>query len=161
MSEHRKYMEKMIGYPAKAGFCEPVEGFGERPQDAYLAMRQMSDEIVSLRTQLQQAEARVAELEKAGDLLCDELRQWQATEHDQDSLAAMAYWRDIRSLSGSDAFILRQQAEAAEEGIVYALRTVGNVDPFEVNIHKFANDYAQRLRQQADELDAGKAGGGS
>ena len=55
------------------------------------------------------------------------------------------------------AAILRKQAEAVEEAIVYALRTVGNVDPFEVDIHRFANDYAQRLRQQADEAE--RAGG--
>lgn len=62
----------------------------------------------------------------------------------------------MTSVSGR-SYVLRKQAEAAEEAIVCALRTVGNVDPFEVNIHKFANDYAQRLRQQADEAD--RAGG--
>lgn len=59
--------------------------------------------------------------------------------------------------SGGKAWLLRQQADTAEKAIVFALRTVGNVDPFEVNIHKFANDYAQRLRQQADEAE--RAGG--
>lgn len=57
----------------------------------------------------------------------------------------------------SQAHILRKQADAAEEAIVFALRTAGNVDPFEVNMRKFANDYAQRLRQQADEAE--RAGG--
>ncbi len=54
-------------------------------------------------------------------------------------------------------WLLRKQAEAVEEAVVYALRTVGNVDPFEVDIHRFANDCAQRLRQQADEAE--RAGG--
>lgn len=103
--------------------------------DSYTAMTGARDEIIILRQQLTNAQAenevlraRVAQLESAVP--------WTIYG---DNLTAT---------------ILRKQAEAAEEGIVYALRTVGNVDPFEVNIHKFANDYAQRLRQQA-----GKAGG--
>jgi len=69
------------------------------------------------------------------------------------------YYTQPQSAGVPEAETLRKQADAAEEAIVCALRTVGNVDPFEVNIHKFANDYAQRLRQQAAELEAGKAGG--
>lgn len=91
-------------------------------------------ECKELRQQLEQAQARVAELEAK----------------------AMQVGIDY-----SQAHILRKQAEAAEEAIVFALRTAGNVDPFEVNMHKFANDYAQRLRQQADDTQKEDSGDAS
>lgn len=93
-------------------------------------LQDAEDEITTLRQQLSNSEARVADLEAK----------------------AMQVGFDY-----SQAHILRKQADAAEEAIVFALRTAGNVDPFEVNMHKFANDYAQRLRDQAKEAE--QAGG--
>lgn len=97
------------------------------------------DERDQLRQQLEQAESRVAELER------DNAHQRERRNAARNCIQKMK------------AESLRKQADAAEEAIVCALRTVGNVDPFKVNIHKFANDYAQRLRQQADEAE--RAGG--
>ncbi|WP_342632193.1 hypothetical protein [Marinobacter alkaliphilus] len=99
----------------------------------YIAERRCND----LRAKLEQAEAQ-------SEALRQEL---------QNQLTAQ--WKV--GVDYAEAFILRKQAEAVEEAVVYALRTVGNVDPFEVDIHRFANDYAQLLRQQADEAE--QAGG--
>lgn len=119
-------------------------------------VRQLVDRV-------EQAEARVAELEEAvadTAIACqrsldpDWVPDWV-----QDALIPLS--KQCRALLGDDpdeyesSWILRKQAEAVEEAIVYALRAVGNVDPFEVDIHKFANDYAQRLRQQADDIEMG------
>lgn len=43
--------------------------------------------------------------------------------------------------------------EAFEESIVVALRAVGNADPFEVDIYKFAKGCAYRILQQAGEIE--------
>jgi len=131
--------------------------------EAYMEVQRQVSELQAerdqLRTQLKQAEARVAELRELVSLFgklpfnCHDYmteKQWEKicwihAEIDDDT---------------SQPWLLRKQAEAVEEAVLYALRTVGNVDPFEVDIHRFANDCAQRLRQRADELEAGKVGGG-
>lgn len=129
----------------------------------------LEDDNRALRAQLEQAEARAAELESALTTTRDNMIDW--------AMYAEQYFRDKHDLAGDIElankalrsnhlgprteipFILRKQAEAVEEAVVHALRAVGSVDPFEVDIHRFANDCAQRLRQRADELEAGKAGG--
>jgi len=129
--------------------------------EAYMEVQRQVSELQAerdqLRTQLKQAEARVAELRELVSLFgklpfnCHDYmteKQWEKicwihAEIDDDT---------------SQPWLLRKQAEAVEEAVLYALRTVGNVDPFEVDIHRFANDCAQRLRQRADELDAGAGG---
>lgn len=96
-------------------------------------------QIILLRQELKQTQERVAELESTLESY-EALKRMHRLENYPNELSARAW-------------LLRKQAEAAEEAIVFALRTAGNVDPFEVNMHKFAKDYAQRLRQQANELE--------
>jgi len=95
--------------------------------------------IHDLEAQLKQAEALVAELESA------------ATQKRIDSL--------------NSAFILRKQAEAVEGFLSEIHKSQRQQEEdFEVSIsHSLISqhrleDYAQRLRQQADELQAGDVG---
>ena len=105
------------------------------------ANRDLYDRFDDARATAEQAQARVAELE-------EKLKQAE-----KKAALFLKACEDLLDERGTEkALILHKQAEAVDEAIVYALRAVGNVDPFEVDIHKFANDYAQRLRQQADEL---------
>lgn len=119
--------------------CDQVQELRQRLDEKTRQATRWASECEDLRQQLAKSEARVAELE------ADNEHQRERRNAARDCIQKMK------------AESLRKQADAAEEAIVCALRTVGNVDPFEVNIHKFANDYAQRLRQQADESE--RAGG--
>ena len=90
-------------------------------------------EITNLRQQLAESEARVAELEST------------------------LYHGNLEREKCQKAMILRKQAEAVEPAIRTALHNLGNADITEEDIRVFAEQYAQRLRNQADELE--KAGG--
>lgn len=78
-----------------------------------------------------------------------------------EALAPLA--ERCRALLGDDpeeyesAWLLRKQAEAVEPAIRTALRSLGNADLSEDDIADFAESYAQRLHQQADDIE--KAGG--
>lgn len=114
-----------------------------------------------LRTQLQQAEARVAELRELVSLFgklpfnCHDYmteKQWEKicwihAEIDDDN---------------SQPWLLRKQAEAVEEELLALAGELRRQKYTGINIKELiheAGSRAQRLRQQADELEAGKAGG--
>ena len=96
-------------------------------------MHSLVREQKELRQQLAESEARVAELE------------------------ATLYHGNLEREKCQKAMILRKQAEAVEPAIRTALHNLGNADITEEDIRVFAEQYAQRLRNQADELE--KAGG--
>ena len=91
-------------------------------------------EITTLRQKLADSEARVAELD----------------QENENALKYMLWLGSGEDLCRVKAMILRKQAEAVEDAAKYA---VGLGDQRAVLHH------AQRLRQQADELEAEKAGG--
>ena len=75
MSEHTDALNAMDGIPASVGFCEPVEGYRYRPNDAVRSITEMACEITHIRQQLNQKQAdldralaRVAKLE---DVVCE------------------------------------------------------------------------------------------
>ena len=45
IAELKEHIGNLIGIPAKYGFCEPVEGYVERPQDIAIAVNAMGKEI--------------------------------------------------------------------------------------------------------------------
>ena len=110
------------------------------------ANRDLQDWFDDARATAERAQARVAELEYALSYLRE---PWDLGQILGAETRRRVEFADA-ALAGNktDAWLLRKQAEAVDEAIVYALRAVGNVDPFEVDIHKFAHDYAQRLRPQ-------------
>ena len=109
------------------------------------------NEITNLRHQLQQAEARVAELHES---LWHCLQCWEYDGISDEHGAVASKASEICSHDSPDtAYLLRKQAEAAESAIRVALRNLGNVGLHEEDIDQFAYDYAQRLRQRATELE--------
>lgn len=124
MSEHRRALDAVTGIPASAGFCEPVEGYADSPMSIVSTVRVMASEVERLTQELEQvqaeikqlkqanfmkgdlaiewkvkldkAQARVAELLRAGNGLCHELESWTVTEHDRESQKAMDAWKRLR-----------------------------------------------------------------
>lgn len=112
----------------------------------------LEDESKALRQQLQQSEARVAELE-----------EWAGRRpnvHDRDLRTEFAQWADEIGASNG-AWLLRKQAEAVEAfGQSVMVETEENDDLtdgefYADDIKLMAETHAQRLRQQADELEKG------
>lgn len=91
----------------------------------------MLNHYEELRQQLERAEARVAELE------------------------ATLYHGNLEREKCQKAMVLRKQAEAVEPAIRTALRNLGNAHITESDISRFAEDYAQRLLQQAADIEKG------
>jgi len=165
VSEHTDALNAMDGIPASVGFCEPVEGYRYRPNDAVRSITEMACEITHIRQQLNQKQAdldralaRVAELEEglAGIENCAFGYQGcrQTAEEAADWMNAEA----TRLLEGTNgAHTLRKQAEVLErlmDGVgVHTHETVTGEGISTDEIW----DYAQSLRQQADQLE--KAGG--
>jgi len=90
-------------------------------------------EITTLRQQLEQAEARVAELEADN-------------EHQRERRNAAR--ECIKKMGDGSPWLLRRQAEAVEAFVEPYYRT-----PFTRGIVMDGQEYAQRLRNQADEIE--------
>jgi hypothetical protein len=114
----------------------------------YIAERRCN----GLRAKLEQAEARVAELEAEALYLRardDALVDFLCNESGVDLVSVKAACGHIPI---EDAWLLRKQAEAVEAFVEPYYRT-----PFTRGIVMDGQEYAQRLRQQADEAE--RAGG--
>lgn len=105
--------------------------------------RNAKDELTRLKSEVERLRGRLAELEDVVENY-EALKRMHRLDNYPNELAAKAW-------------LLRKQAEAVEPAIRTALRNLGNADLTEEDIDQFAYDYAQRLRQQADEAE--KAGG--
>ena len=167
MSEHTDALNAMDGIPASVGFCEPVEGYRYRPNDAVRSITEMACEITHIRQQLNQKQAdldralaRVAELEEglAGIENC--AFGYRGCRQTAEEAAAWMNAEATRLLEGTNgAHTLRKQAEAVEQAIIkcrpYGIRPELVMVKVAVSDLK---DYATRLRQQADELEADSGG---
>lgn len=95
-------------------------------------------EITTLRQQLEASEARCAELEDI--------------QSDAEEMAAFVYGGGVTGYKTAEGYILRKQAEAVEN-CVKANKTIYLTD-YAGRMIGHCNDYAQRLRQQANEAEA-------
>lgn len=157
MSEHTDALNAMDGIPASVGFCEPVEGYRYRPNDAVRSITEMACEITHIRQQLNQKQAdldralaRVAELEEglAGIENCAFGYQGcrQTAEEAADWMNAEA----TRLLEGTNgAHTLRKQAEAIED----SANTHCNPSTKAALVAHLLLD-AKRLREKAGQMEA-------
>lgn len=125
-------------------------------------------EITTLRQQLSESEARVAMLEHFADAVLSDMEvmdesQGVAGWHLNGEIAT---WDEVglvgaregllaaRENATGKAWLLRKQAEAFE-AFVKAWRSSDEAEEWFTVSPEGLNDYAQRLRQAADELEAG------
>jgi hypothetical protein len=116
----------------------------------YIAERRCND----LRAKLEQAEARVAELSELASEAHDLFEGILDGSYEPDSFTSQPYKFALLEDS-SRSWLLRKNAEAVE----VAADKYGSIgdSPFRKELFLTLKDYAQRLRQQADEAE--RAGG--
>lgn len=141
-------LQRMIGIPASVGVCEPIEGFVERPDFVLGCMKDMAKECDALRQKLEQAEARA-------DACQQQAQIWKQEARTQSAIVAEMYqeltgktgepgdWNGVRPLKPA---ILRKQAEAIECWL-HGEPEMGDL-----------SDYANHLRQKADETEHSNQG---
>jgi len=136
--------------------------------ETYMAVqRQVSSlqvEHDELRQQLQQAEARVAELEPIVEELANDLesevearRPGELDRRIDRDLVIVKEARDALSRSNGEAFILRKQAEAVDASKSLFSRWNGSIITVEHG-RVILEQEARRLHHRADELEAEDAG---
>ena len=115
----------------------------DHPPEGWPAVQ--TRDISALCDALEQAQARVAEMEAENKALRERM------DNLTTALVSHIGWESEQPQM--KAFILHKQAEAVESAIKTALRNLGNADLYEEDIDQFAFNYANHLRQQADELE--------
>lgn len=135
MSEHTDALNAMDGIPASVGVVEPIEGYRYRPHDAVKAMQEMATNLTTAQAENEALRARVEHLRQTGNRVIN-----YGAPHSE--------WIEaIDVCKSSEAWLLRKQAEAVED---YGKYLSIARDGFE---QMTPEQYAQRLRQQADELE--------
>ncbi|KXS55169.1 MAG: hypothetical protein AWU57_424 [Marinobacter sp. T13-3] len=136
--------------------------------EAYMEVQQqvsgLQAERDELRQQLQQAEARVAELEPIVEELANDLesevearRPGELDRRIDRDLVIVKEARDALSRSNGEAFILRKQAEAVDASKSLFSRWNGSIITVEHG-RVILEQEARRLHHRADELEAEDAG---
>jgi len=127
--------------------------------EAYMEVQRQVSELQAerdqLRTQLKQAEARVAELEPIVEELANDLES--EIEARRPGELDRRIERDLIVIKNGEAFILRKQAEAVDASKSLFSRWNGSIITVEHG-RVILEQEARRLHHRADELEAEDAG---